>query len=282
MPDQLLCVYSSGMSAVHSILIVDDDALTREVLRAVLEADSWIVHEAADGAAALAWLCGNPAPSMILCDLNMPGETGAPLANAIRKALRPGADPLVAAMTGTGLDAAPEGYETFLVKPFDPRELRSYLQARHRRRVQLRTANGEAVRELEKARTEFEPIDHEVKQRLCQSMGTEQFATLLKFGLSDARERLIRMQTCADNGDDAGFRQQAHALKGGCAMVGARRLWAMAAVAEAQGIATGYRSEFPSEIRLDDFCDEIDRLEHMLVELRAPEPVLRSAVGQRT
>jgi len=58
------------------ILVVDDDPEMRDIARRMLERMGIEVHEAADGAEALAWLEVNPLPSIILLDLIMPVADG--------------------------------------------------------------------------------------------------------------------------------------------------------------------------------------------------------------
>ncbi len=67
----------------RTLLIVDDSELTRAVLRELLEAEGYGVHEVCDGAQALEWLKGNPAPSLILLDLAMPVMTGVEFLRAV-------------------------------------------------------------------------------------------------------------------------------------------------------------------------------------------------------
>ena len=57
------------------ILVVDDDRDTRELLRAVLERNGWVVQEACDGAEALEAVRRSP-PAFILLDLTMPVMDG--------------------------------------------------------------------------------------------------------------------------------------------------------------------------------------------------------------
>ena len=58
------------------ILIVEDDDENREFLCALLEADGFLVATARDGKEALDWLSGNPRPSVVLLDLEMPRMNG--------------------------------------------------------------------------------------------------------------------------------------------------------------------------------------------------------------
>ena len=55
------------------VLVVDDDADQRRLLRSLLEQEGWCVVEAEHGAAALQHLERSP-PELILLDLLMPGD----------------------------------------------------------------------------------------------------------------------------------------------------------------------------------------------------------------
>lgn len=62
-----------------AILVVDDEPRVRKVIRSVLEADGYIVTEAADGHAALLLLgsVGGPrGPRLMVLDVMMPGIDG--------------------------------------------------------------------------------------------------------------------------------------------------------------------------------------------------------------
>lgn len=67
-----------------SLLIVEDDFNIREALRMLLELEGYLVFTASSGAEALAKLRSlkpENKPCLILCDLMMPGMSGAEFAN---------------------------------------------------------------------------------------------------------------------------------------------------------------------------------------------------------
>jgi PAS domain S-box-containing protein len=59
-----------------SILVVEDDMPTREVLCRSLESMGYVPHAAVNGRSGLNWLANHPAPSLILLDLMMPEMDG--------------------------------------------------------------------------------------------------------------------------------------------------------------------------------------------------------------
>ncbi len=67
------------------ILVVEDDAETREAMQSLLELHGYTVITAADGSEALARLRGGLKPSLILLDLMMPGMDGFEFVNEKRQ-----------------------------------------------------------------------------------------------------------------------------------------------------------------------------------------------------
>jgi adenylate cyclase len=65
------------------VLVVEDDAGARGVIRLTIEKMGLAVAEAADGREALAWLDDHPAPAMILLDLMMPEIDGFQVLDAL-------------------------------------------------------------------------------------------------------------------------------------------------------------------------------------------------------
>lgn len=93
------------------ILIVDDDEETRVLQRTILEDEGCEVEEAGDGEEAIAVLRKDPAFSLVLLDLKMPGMDGLEVLRAIRGAVDTHALPV---MISTGNDS--EESETELLE----------------------------------------------------------------------------------------------------------------------------------------------------------------------
>ncbi len=103
------------------ILVADDAAPLRLLLRRALEGAGHAVVEAADGEHALALAVAHR-PRVAILDVRMPGRTGLEVCRAIRRqsALR---ETRVIVNTGNGLpadaaDAHAAGADAFLEKPF--------------------------------------------------------------------------------------------------------------------------------------------------------------------
>ena len=110
-----------------TILIIDDEAGVRRLLRLALEREGYAVLEAADGAAGLGRVAADR-PDVVLCDLVMPGLGGLEVLDALRAA---GSAVPVVVVTGGGsteqaIRAMARGACDYLLKPLDfPRALRT-------------------------------------------------------------------------------------------------------------------------------------------------------------
>jgi excisionase family DNA binding protein len=108
------------------VLIVDDDASLRELLRVSLEADGCVVREAASAEEGLAAL-GEEAADLILLDVEMPMVDGWEMLRLVRE--RHGVDAMPVVVYSGKVDAASEaeaekrGAQAFVGKPFDPEQL---------------------------------------------------------------------------------------------------------------------------------------------------------------
>ncbi len=72
------------------VLVVDDDALSREVFALLLQDAGYVVETVDSGDAALLYLQTAPSlPQIILSDQQMPGTTGNELARQLRKLCGP-------------------------------------------------------------------------------------------------------------------------------------------------------------------------------------------------
>jgi two-component system cell cycle response regulator DivK len=102
------------------ILIADDKASSRELVRTILENLGYEVHEAEDGIKALEAIRSHP-PDLVLLDLQMPGLTGHDVLARLR-ADRQFADMPVVALTASAMagdrdKALAAGFTSYLAKP---------------------------------------------------------------------------------------------------------------------------------------------------------------------
>ena len=112
------------------ILLVDDNADSREMYSLILQGDGHEVHEAEDGVAALAMFHG-VSPDAAIVDIGLPGMDGYELARRIRSTPA-GQTVTLIALTGYGFPEDRErsrraGFDRHLVKPAAPDDLRREL-----------------------------------------------------------------------------------------------------------------------------------------------------------
>lgn len=104
------------------ILIVDDNQLNIDLARFVLEADGFVVDEAASVDAAWQRLREAP-PDVVLVDIQLPGTDGLTLARAIKTTQGLGGIPVVAftafAMQGDEQRFLAAGCDGYITKPID-------------------------------------------------------------------------------------------------------------------------------------------------------------------
>ena len=105
-----------------AILVVDDDPGIRVVMRAVLEHESYEIHEAEDGETALRLVAEQP-PDLIILDLMMPGIGGLEVLRTLKADEQTWLIPIVV-LTAMGAparkDAETAGADGFFEKPFSP------------------------------------------------------------------------------------------------------------------------------------------------------------------
>lgn len=118
-----------------TILLAEDDALTREAVSELLEADGHTVIAAKDGSTAIE-LWKSRRPSLVLLDIMMPGASGYEVCRAIRRDDK--ATPVIFLSAKSeeidvvlGLEL---GADDFLRKPFGKHELLARVRAVLRRR----------------------------------------------------------------------------------------------------------------------------------------------------
>jgi two-component system, cell cycle response regulator DivK len=105
---------------MKKILIADDRAPSRELIREILEIAGYDVAEAADGAEALD-LARQISPDLILLDIEMPALNGFRVIEQLREDPRFSATPVVAltasAMQGDREKALQAGFTGYISKP---------------------------------------------------------------------------------------------------------------------------------------------------------------------
>jgi CheY-like chemotaxis protein len=135
---------NDGDSGRATILVVDDYAELRSLLRLWLEARGYRVAEAADGREAVE-VAERERPALILMDVAMPDVDGFTAALRIRRMEGLGGVPIVATSAygdsakavQLKIDPTAVGFNAYLQKPFGPQQLDELLELFAPRRVVL-------------------------------------------------------------------------------------------------------------------------------------------------
>jgi DNA-binding response OmpR family regulator len=130
------------MTEKARIVICDDEAPMREMLDEFLTDEGYSVTVTSNGAE-LRQVVPVIRPDIVICDLKMPGEDGLSLTRWLR------AESHAAVLLLTGMGSVTDrvvgleiGADDYLVKPFEPSELRSRIKAILRRTMSPSLANG--------------------------------------------------------------------------------------------------------------------------------------------
>jgi PAS domain S-box-containing protein len=114
------------MASSSVILVIDDDAITRETLSALLRADDYQVVLVGDGEQGLAQ-AARLSPDVILLDVMMPGMDGFEVCRRLRADSQLAEVPILMLTAldnrASRLEGLQAGADDFITKPFDPTEL---------------------------------------------------------------------------------------------------------------------------------------------------------------
>jgi len=162
----------------QTVLVVDDEATIREVVRRYLEREGYQVVEAEDGHAALDALLIHT-PDLVVLDLMLPGVDGLTITRHLRTTARNKSLPIImltakgeASDRIRGLDL---GADDYIAKPFSPREVVSRVNAVLRRANPMQSAAG--------GRLEWPELVIDVAARSVQVRGRETLLSAKEFEL---------------------------------------------------------------------------------------------------
>jgi DNA-binding response OmpR family regulator len=166
------------MSAMRApqVLVVDDEAKIRRVVRGYLEAEGFVVAEAGDGEQALEEARARD-PDLVLLDVMLPGLDGV----EVLRRLRAFSDVYVIMLTARAeeldtLVGLSVGADDYVTKPFSPRELVARVKAVLRRdREDRASVAGDVLR--------FDGLDIDPARREVHRAGQVVDLTALEFDL---------------------------------------------------------------------------------------------------
>jgi CheY-like chemotaxis protein len=252
---------SSGIEARHKVLLVDDDAVSLELMALLLAHEGHQVVRANDAGTALELLSSDTSarPDVLLVDLQMPGVSGGQLAEQVRAMGGPG--PLLLAMSASEVQRQQLlAFDGFLLKPLAVDDLRRALTPQKRGRKP-------GVRVAHPGRTAPQPLtnqilDMTVVKKLLAMMPKEALMELFSACIADTRSCIRDLQNYVTQGSskDESVCPLAHRIKGAASMVGAVRLARLAA-----GLEVGGSKEAATPGVLDDLLNACSELERMLL-----------------
>jgi HPt (histidine-containing phosphotransfer) domain-containing protein len=183
---------------------------------------------------------------VVLTDMQMPGTGGDALARRLRGLC--GTETLVLGMSASQLEVGTgQEFDGFLLKPFGVETLAEAI------------AGGRSMLGDEAGASESSVLNVGVYEKLAGSMLRSRLEQLYALCLTDAEARIAAMRQAASVRDDEGYRKGAHAIKGGCGMVGATELQSLATSMEERGLCDDHIAS------LDEFLLACERLRRILV-----------------
>jgi len=205
------------------LTIVDDDLLSREVLSLLASEAGFEVSAFESGESALEAIgeSGMAVPDCVLADMQMPGLCGDSLARLLRAAC--GHATALVAMSGTVVPPfLTQSFDGFLLKPFSIEDLQALC-------AELANPSAETSGSSKQSGPDrFPVLNQAIYAAFAQHMSRDQVRQLYKMCLDDAESRIGTMRKAAASGDLDAWRRAAHSIKGGCGMVGAVELAAIA------------------------------------------------------
>ena len=229
-----------------TIMLIDDDLVSREVIATVLTLHGHMVHTSEDGSEALRSLStGAVTPGVVLLDTQLPGLSGTELIAKLREL---GQDEIIL-ISGTTPDedliAAADG---FLLKPFGPEDLHKLL-GQHKPKIDQPAID--AAQEV--------VINPETLAQFRQLMTESTVREIYSAVVSDLHKRLAALQSALAAGNQDEIRRIGHAIKGGCGMAGAMQAARLGAILESKSDQLDNCAD-----ALQELYSATERLERML------------------
>lgn len=238
-----------------TVLLIDDDMISREVLATLLTLSGYTIHTATDGADALEMLSiGKFEPDVVLIDAQMPGLSGIALIGELRARTQA----KLFAMSGSNapqeIAAAADG---FLLKPFGADALEKLL----REHVPQATPAPTPVVD-----SDLPVVKAETLAQFRSMMPEDAVREIYSAIVADLARRLQALENAIANGDAAEVRRIGHAIKGGCGMAGALQAARLGAMLEASTHESDGNHLDNSAALLRDLRVAARNLERMLVD----------------
>ena len=218
-----------------TVLIIDDDMVSREVMATVLTMTGYTIHTAAQGEEAVALLdAGTCKPEVILMDAQMPGLKGVQLVGELRARSKAS----IYSMSGSDVpDDLKKAVDGHLSKPFGPQALHQLMEQHH----------PEAASEV---MDDAPVIKAETLKQFREMMSPAAVREIYVAVVDDLDKRIAALLRAFTAGDSKEIRRIGHSIKGGCSMAGALQAARIGA-------------------RLESGGDQLDNVAAQLAELKS-------------
>jgi CheY-like chemotaxis protein len=236
-----------------TVLLIDDDLVSREVTATVLTMNGFDVHTADNGTAAVASLgAGKLSPDVVLMDAQMPGLNGTALIAELRGRTRA----RIIAVSGSALpreiSAAADGA---MLKPLEVATLRQLLDGQQVMPESLNLAAGNSDAPV---------ISKTTLVNLRMLMPESSVREIYRAVVTDLSQRARTLEIAMGKGDSDEIRRIGHAIKGGCSMAGAMQAARVGAQLEAYAFDPAGNQSDNSARLLNDLRSAAEGLERML------------------
>lgn len=209
-----------GNRTYPTVLLIDDDLISREVIATILTLNGYTLHTAVDGAEALAILDRRECePQVILVDVQMPGLNGVALVGELRTRSHAALYAISGSNPPDDLRSVVDG---FLLKPFSPDTLQTLLDEHNRKPTELLIGQDEPVVSAK--------ILGQFRQMMPEPTVREVYAAVV----SDLNRRNAALEVAIAHHDAGEVRRIGHTIKGGCGMAGAQQAARLGALLESE------------------------------------------------
>lgn len=211
-----------------TVLLIDDDMVSREVMATMLTMSGYDVQTAEDGEHGLELLgLGACKPAIILMDAQMPGLSGMELMEKLRQQSKARLFVISASDTEEDVVAAADG---FLMKPFTPEALTRLIEEQEAL-ARPRPAPG-----LDPLETIVNP---ETLAQLREMMPDSAVRQIYGAIISDLGKRTTALEAAIAKREWGETRRIGHAIKGGGSMAGAMQVARLGELIEGGGLEFG-------------------------------------------
>ncbi len=215
------------------ILVADDNVVNQKVALMMLGRIGYRAEVASNGLEVLDALC-RQTYDVVLMDMQMPEMDGLEATRRIHEEWPSASRPIIIAMTANAMHGDRErclatGMDDYISKPVRISDLKAALE----RSGSIRMATSESP-----ANSEVQSIDRTLLAEIREMQeedGADLLGELITLYLQDSPHQMLSIREAIANGDAAGLERSAHALKGSCSYLGARRLASQCAELEDMG-----------------------------------------------